>query len=491
MSSQPSSDSWTVAIAGARGFVGRHVVEQLQKNCPDIRLIGLSRNPQSSQPNLEMRKCNLFSLKQSENALEGVDIAIYLVHSMLPPTRLSQGSFSEFDFILADNFARAANENGVRKIVFVSGLVPRDRVLSKHLSSRVEVENTLASTGIPTFVLRAGMIIGPGSSSYAIASRLVKRLPVLFCPRWLEHKTQVVSAVEVAQAVENILLEDIETLDSRFKLGGKRVFDLGLDEPVSYRELLQKIASHQNLKRLFVRMPWITRRISKFWIQLITSAPKQLAGPLVDSLEHEMLCDPKRHYKPKITTENYDLRSLDRLIARMHSWGQQKKYLEKDTNTSPRAFEKNRSEKNSSLVTSIQRLPLPRGKDATWVAEEYTRWLTTAWRGLLWVNKRGNTLFFKIPLLPPLLVLRRSPLRSWTDRELFYVWGGLLSRHETKGRLEFRLTTDRRHVIASIFKFEPALPWYLYRFTQAWVHLFVMYRFANHLRKFSGKKKNV
>ena len=136
----------TVAIAGASGFVGRALSQYL---LPDFRVIGLARRPEASPhaAGLEWRKCDLFSLLECEQALVGVETAVYLVHSMLPSARLTQGTFPDLDLIIADNFTRSAAKAGVKHIVYLGGLVPDVPVLSRHIQSRLEVEQTLGSRG--------------------------------------------------------------------------------------------------------------------------------------------------------------------------------------------------------------------------------------------------------------------------------------------------------------------------------------------------------
>ncbi|HJL27639.1 MAG TPA: NAD(P)H-binding protein [Polyangiaceae bacterium LLY-WYZ-15_(1-7)] len=144
----------TLALAGASGFVGSALRRAL---ADEYRLVGLSRRPRRS-PDTEWRVCDLYSLLDVEQALAGCDVALYLVHSMLPSARLTQGSFADLDLVLADNFARAAAKAGVKHIVYLGGLVPDlpEAELSAHLRSRLEVERALGAHGVPVTALRAG-----------------------------------------------------------------------------------------------------------------------------------------------------------------------------------------------------------------------------------------------------------------------------------------------------------------------------------------------
>jgi len=181
-----------LAVAGATGFIGRWFIETY-KDKYDI--IALSRKKVTPSPNsdIEWRMVDLFSISSSVNALEGVDYALYLVHSMQPSTRLNQSNFEDTDLLLADNFSRAAESCNLKHIIYVGGILPKDDLnISKHLKSRFEVEQVLGSRKTPLTAIRAGIIIGPGGSSFKIVKKLVEKLPVMACPTWTKSKNQPV-----------------------------------------------------------------------------------------------------------------------------------------------------------------------------------------------------------------------------------------------------------------------------------------------------------
>ncbi|MFL5783890.1 MAG: NAD-dependent epimerase/dehydratase family protein, partial [Bacteriovoracaceae bacterium] len=150
-----------ILIAGASGFIGHALIERLLTH-EDVELVGLSRNPKTSHhPRLTWKQCDLFSLKDIEVAMAGCDEAYYLVHSMLPSASLSQGTFYDYDLIIADNFGRAARLNHLKHIIYLGGMIPGFTELSWHLRSRLEVETTLRISGIRTTAFRAGLVIGP------------------------------------------------------------------------------------------------------------------------------------------------------------------------------------------------------------------------------------------------------------------------------------------------------------------------------------------
>ena len=160
----------TVAITGANGFVGRALIEALGDR---FHIVGLTRGipgaaQRKSDDNIEWRSCDLYSMLDAEEGLKGVDYAFYLVHSMMPSARLTPAKFEDLDLLLADNFARAAEKNGVKQIVFLGGITPQTSELSAHLRSRLEVELALGSRSTPVTAIRAGLIVGPGGSSFTI-----------------------------------------------------------------------------------------------------------------------------------------------------------------------------------------------------------------------------------------------------------------------------------------------------------------------------------
>ena len=148
----------TIAIAGATGFIGSRLCQVLPT---DFNVIALSRRIRPETDGLQWRSCDLYDLDSCIGALKGVDSAVYLVHSMMPSARLTQASFEDLDLILADNFARAAQQNGIKHIVYVGGLDPDTPDTSIHLSSRMEVEQVLANWVETVTALRAGCNLLP------------------------------------------------------------------------------------------------------------------------------------------------------------------------------------------------------------------------------------------------------------------------------------------------------------------------------------------
>lgn len=445
-----------ILIAGASGFIGHALIETLLGR-EDVSLVALSRKARTSHhPRLEWKQCDLFSLKDIQLAMAGCDEAFYLVHSMLPSASLSQGTFYDFDLIIADNFVRAARENQLKHIIYLGGMIPPFSDLSWHLRSRLEVETILRTSGIRTTALRAGLIIGPHGSSFTILQRLIERLPVMIAPAWTKTKSQPAALKDVMKVL-------VRCLDDESVKG--RIFDVGGPEIVTYQELIHKASSMVKKSRTIFTLNIIPLFLSRLWVTLITGMPKNLVYPLVLSLRHEMLVE-KNHRWP----HPEDLgTSLDEMLREALSTGSGVEF----PGYQPQARD----------VRSIQRLVLPPGRDAIWITQEYFDWLPLFFSTLIKVKIEGDLcIFYLVHPEIRILILKRSVERSSPDRQLLYVVGGLLSGKQDRGRLEFRVVLDRKYVLAALHEFRPSLPWWIYKYTQAVVHLIVMRAFGEHLK---------
>ena len=447
-----------VVVAGARGFVGNILLPNLIGSA-NVR--ALTRHEVPDKTEYEWRFCDLYSLLQTEQALEGADYAVYLVHSMLPSARLTQGSFKDFDLLAADNFARAAAMKGVRQIVYVSGMIPEDKNLSGHLASRKEVEGVLQRYGAAATVLRCAMIIGPGGSSLNILMRLVRRLPVMLCPGWTSTKSSPVHVDDIARAV-------LYTLGNEESFG--RVYDVGPEEALSYREMMAEAAGQLGLRRVFIPIPAFSPKLSCAWVSLITGAPTSLLSPLVESLRHEML--PRPGFRLRLPGKPF--RTFAEALSDVLK-------VEKPSDFQPRAFKRHK-QKRPGTVRSVQRMQIPKGLRAPEIGRIYFKWLANWLAPILYVENDGDRSQIRTPLLPvALLELEYSDVRSTDDRALFYIRGGLLRRENERARMEFREAGNNKDLIVAIHDYRPSLPWYVYIWTQALVHLLVMRRFSKYL----------
>ena len=458
MNPQANTKIKTIVIAGASGYIGQNLIPLLLNAHPDAHIFALSRAKQNSTNNrVTWLACDLFSFESLERNLNfDIDLAFYLVHSMGPTAQLDQGSFADYDLILADNFARLIKLKNIRQLIYLGGLVPNEKTgLSLHLQSRVEVEDVFKYQKIPTTVLRAGLILGDGGSSYQILIKLVRRLPVMLCPSWTQTLTTPIDLKSTLSA----LLESSLNTDHINK-----TFDLSGCQPITYIEMMRNTASFYQLKRLFVKVPFFTPTLSRLWVSLITNTSKDLVYPLIESLEHEMVARID-HLHPAANPN----RSYNELLSSVDK-----------VKITPFSFFHFRARGNT--VRSVQRLPLPKGKSADWIKKHYCIWLEKFLRPLIKVKFEQNKIkFCFLSARWVFLELTDHPTQDASEWQRLLITDGLLVGAKNQGRLEFRNVLENRFVLAAIHDYKPALPWYIYVLTQANLHLWVMKSFRQHL----------
>lgn len=205
-----------------------------------------------------------------------LDAAYYLLHSMG-----SGGDFAASEEATARNFTAALRGTKCRRIIYLGGLVDESRALSPHLKSRLHVEEVLRESGISLTVLRASIIVGSGSASFEIVRDLAEKLPVMVCPRWVNTRCQPI-------AIRNVIDYLTGVLDHPDTAG--RTFDIGGPEVLRYRDLLEGYAAVRGLKRWFLPVPFLSPKLSSWWLYLMTSTTFSLARALVDSMKNETVC---------------------------------------------------------------------------------------------------------------------------------------------------------------------------------------------------------
>lgn len=450
----------TVAIAGASGFIGSHLMRELTEH---FEVIALARAARPSSPGITWRACDLFSSTSTHAALASVDVAVYLVHSMMPSSRLFQGDFHDTDLLLADNFAKACAHANVKQIVYLGGLVPGAGFVSKHLQSRLEVESVLQSSGIPVTCLRAGMVVGPGGSSFEILRALVQRLPWMILPKWTRSAGQAIFVDDVVAVLKASLLDP--------SLRG-RTFDLVNGESLTYEDLLRQTAAALGKKRFMLPVPITSTGFSKRWVQLFSGASHELVSPLIDSLQ----CDlPQLAPGPEIAH-----------LIRYETFARMLQETIRRSEVAAPASPSHRGRSHDRTVRSIQRLPAMPDHDAGFISNEYMNWLPQFFRPLIRVVRIPGTprVTFSLAFLPwPLLVLELIDQGADRSRDKFHIVGGILSRTTTTGWFEFRQVAKRQYTLAAIHGFVPALPWLVYILTQAPIHAWVMHSFGRHLAR--------
>ena len=277
------SQARKILVTGASGYVGGRLVTALLADGADVRVFVRDANKAQSHSwanQVEIATGNASDFESTKAALTGVHTAYYLLHSInLGP------NFDEIESAMARNFAKAAQSCGVSQIVYLGG-INNDEKTSKHLTSRANTGKELATTSVPVLELRAGIIIGSGSASFEMLRHLTHRLPVMTTPKWVSNKTHPIAIRDVLWYLRNCAkLEK--------PVGG--VFDIGGPEVLTYADMMQKFAKLSGLrKRLIIKVPVLTPKLSSLWIGFVTPVPTSLARPLVGSLISEVVADPKK-----------------------------------------------------------------------------------------------------------------------------------------------------------------------------------------------------
>ncbi len=280
MTDEHSSDP--ILLTGASGYVGGFLLTELRHRGHRIRTLARNPAPGVLPPDVDARRGDAVAGTGLVEALEGCPTAYYLIHSM------GRGSgpveqFAARDRAAAHNFGAAARDAGVSRVIYLGGLGPTGPEASIHLRSRHEVAEILRGYVKDLVYVRAAMVIGTGSASYEMMSHLVKRLPVMIAPRWVDTRSQPVAVQDVVQALADVATR--ADAPSELHLGGADV--------LTYREMMERFAMLQgrSTKPRIVRVPVLTPKLSSYWVALVTPVEYGLVRPLVDGLKSEMVVE--------------------------------------------------------------------------------------------------------------------------------------------------------------------------------------------------------
>ena len=297
-----------VLVTGATGYIGGRLVPELLAAGHAVRCV--ARDPRRLDGRFEgaeIVRGDVFDAPSLDAAMDGCEVAYYLVHSMSG----RRGDFADRDREAAQTFGEAAARAGVRRIVYLGGLGNAGRAakLSRHLRSRHEVGEHLRASGVPVTEFRAAIIVGSGSVSFEMLRYLTERLPVMVAPRWVRTRCQPV-------AIRDVLAYLIAALETPESAG--RIIEIGGADVLEYREMMLRYAAIRGLVRRIVIVPVLTPRLSSYWIHLVTPIPASIAQPLVDGLFNEVIVDDPsaRALFPAIVPMGYDdavRLALDRL----------------------------------------------------------------------------------------------------------------------------------------------------------------------------------
>jgi len=279
-----------ILVTGATGYVGGRLIQQLLAAGHSVRIFvrdaaRVAFHPW--RPQVEVAVGDIFDRDSVARALEGIDCAYYLIHSMMT------SGFEELDRRAASTFVSAAPPT-LRKVIYLGGLLPSGEQRSKHLRSRAEVGAILGGA-LPVLELRAGPVIGSGSASFEMVRYLTERLPAMVAPRWIDNQVQPIGIRDVLR-----YLVDAAAVDET------GVVEIGSDR-LTFRQMMQTYASIRGLRRFIVPVPVLAPRVAGLWVGLVTPIPNSLAVPLIEGIVEPVLADTTRAEAlfPTITPMSY------------------------------------------------------------------------------------------------------------------------------------------------------------------------------------------
>jgi uncharacterized protein YbjT (DUF2867 family) len=268
-----------ILITGANGYIGQRLIPLLLAEGHYLHCCVRNRRrfeEEHTHPRIAIHEIDFLEPKNTAFPKE-IEAAFFLIHSMS-----SDGDFSEKEAITARNFVQLVDATDCKQIIYLGG-ISNETQLSKHLASRLNVEDILSSAKIPLTTLRAGIIVGSGSASFEIIRDLVEKLPIMVAPKWLNTLCQPIGVRNVVQFLSKILLKT-ETFGQTYDIGGPEV--------LSYRQMLLQFANVRKLRRSIYTFPIMTPRLSSYWLYFITSTSYPLAVNLVNSMKINIICRP-------------------------------------------------------------------------------------------------------------------------------------------------------------------------------------------------------
>jgi uncharacterized protein YbjT (DUF2867 family) len=279
--------SLKILVTGASGFIGSRLVSRLCSS-PSFHskkheIICITRNVDSLagrfNEQVKIIKADASNYLELLKVMTGIDVAFYLIHSMEGSSK-DWKKFAERDRVAAENFAKAATECRVKRIIYLGGLNNEKDIdsLSGHMRSRAQVGDILKTSSAKVTIFQAAVILGQGGGSFQMLQYLVERLPVMICPKWVLTKSQPISVDDVV----TYLVQTIDVIDTE-----SRSFDIGGPDVLSYLDMMKRYGKMINKSIKIIIIPFLTPRLSSYWVDLITPLKASLARPLIDSLKHE------------------------------------------------------------------------------------------------------------------------------------------------------------------------------------------------------------
>lgn len=273
-----------VLLTGANGYIGKRLLPLLlERGCEVVCAVrDKGRFPQDgfyADPKVSVVEIDFLQDAESLPELKDIDAAYYLIHSMSDD---SSSGFEKLESTAARNFVERISQTSAKQIIYLGGITNDDR-LSTHLASRKKVDEVLRSGGVPVTSLKAGIIVGSGSSSFEIIRDLVEKLPIMIAPRWVDTRTQPIAIRNVLEYLAGVLLRP-DTYGGSYDIGGPDV--------MTYKEMILQYAEVRGLRRYIITVPVLTPRLSSYWLYFVTSTSYRLAVNLVNSMKVEVVAEP-------------------------------------------------------------------------------------------------------------------------------------------------------------------------------------------------------
>ena len=268
-----------ILLTGANGYIGQRLLPVLLDQGHQVACLVRDKNKLNMGEGISKKvlivEADLLKKETFDNIPLDFDAAYFLVHSM----GASSGKFYEMEQQIATNFADLCEESDCKQIIYLSGIA-NDKKLSKHLASRLNVEDILRKHQVPVTVLRAAIIIGSGSASFEIIRDLVEKLPVMVAPRWIKTQCQPIAIRDVIKYLTGVLGK---------KESFNRIFDIGGPDILSYKQMMLQYGEVRGLSRTIQVVPFLLPRISSYWLYFITSTTFSIAQSLIESMKNEVI----------------------------------------------------------------------------------------------------------------------------------------------------------------------------------------------------------